>query len=406
MKKILVLHFGCLNNYGTGMMGLITVNELHKKYKGNVEFYSDFNEFSTIKEIKNELSEPVILKKHILKEVKPSSIKLFRLFQNTFAIFSFSEIKKFDEIIILGGDDISEYYTNNIFLIILKYWFWSLFVPVTLLGQSIGPFNTRRNRLIVKWFLGRIRVIVRDGWTKGYLKDEFSLEKRVFQGADLAFHDLPKQSDKELEAGVLKKYRLESKKYCTLVISGLQGNYYTSNKENYFKAYEGFVQYIWSKYEGAIEKICLLAHTFHPHSNESLLLIEFYSRFSKSEQSKIVLVTDKVLQNKARFILGNGVFTITGRMHAAISTFQMGAPAIALSYSAKYKGVIGINLKRDDLIIECNTAEIWDSGEIITLVNSRIDYVMENLESLEGEIREAVEGEKHKVNTCLDSLVN
>ena len=48
MKKILILHFGCLNNYGTGMMGLVTVNELHKRYKGDVEFHCDFNEFSTL----------------------------------------------------------------------------------------------------------------------------------------------------------------------------------------------------------------------------------------------------------------------------------------------------------------------------------------------------------------------
>lgn len=406
MRKILILHFGCLNNYGTGMMGLVTVNELNKRYKGAVEFHCDFNDFSTIEDIENELSESVVLKKHVLKEVKPSRFKIFRVFQNLLAVFSFSETKKFDEIIILGGDDISEYYTNNIFLIILKYWFWSLFVPVTLLGQSIGPFYLKRNRWIVKYFMGRIKVIVRDGWTKGYLKKEFSLENNIIQGADLAFYDLPRQNETELEKQVLKDYKLEIKKYCTMVISGLQGNYYTSNKENYFKAYEGFIKHIWSKYDGQIEKICLLAHTFPPHGNEALLLEEFYKRFSKEEQAKLVLVTDKVLQNKARFILGNGLFTITGRMHAAISTFQMGTPAIALSYSAKYKGVIGINLKRDDLIIECNEAQMWGSGEIITEVNSKVDYVMENQNSLRNEIRLAVKSEKERVNWCLNSLVN
>ena len=406
MKKILILHFGCLNNYGTGMMGLVTVNELHKRYKGDVEFHCDFNEFSTLEDVKGELSEAVVLKKHILKEVKPSRFKVFRVIQNLLAIFSFSETKKFDEIIILGGDDISEYYGSNIFLIILKYWFWSLFVPTTLLGQSIGPFNLKRNRLIVKYFMGRIKVVVRDGWTKGYLKEEFSLSKNVIQGADLAFHDLPRQHEIKLEKRVLEEYNLESKNYCTMVISGLQGNYYTSNKENYFKAYEGFIKHIWDTYGDRIGKICLLAHTFPPHGNEALLLKEFYSRFSKLEQVKLVLVTDKILQNKARFILGNGLFTITGRMHAAISTFQMGAPAIALSYSAKYKGVIGINLKREDLIIECNEAQIWDSGEIINAVNSKVDYVMGNQERLCNEIVQAVKTEKERVSLCLDSLVN
>lgn len=39
-------------------------------------------------------------------------------------------------------------------------------------------------------------------------------------------------------------------------------------------------------------------------------------------------------------------------MHAAVSTFQMGKPAICLSYSPKYKGVISDGLNLSELVIE------------------------------------------------------
>ena len=81
---------------------------------------------------------------------------------------------------------------------------------------------------------------------------------------------------------------------------------------------------------------------------------------------------------KARFILGNGIFTITGRMHGAISTLQMRKPAISISYSVKYKGVIGEGLGLHDLIVEGSKQELWENKKVATDVCNRIEYVINN----------------------------
>lgn len=405
MKKILLLHFGGLENYGTGMMGLITITELHRRYKGGVKISCDFANDSTIDDVKSELNDEVLLERHKFSPKKRFSNKLIRVVYNLFSPFSRKDVKQYDEIIILGGDDISEYYVNNIFLEILQYWYWSLFSPVILLGQSIGPFNLKRNRLVAKYFLNRITIIVRDGWTRKYLLTEFRLNKNVYQGADLAFKKLPLQNKVSIKTEALSTYGLEQDKYCTIVISGIQGKYYTNDKEIFFNTYEQIIRSIWGKYDD-IQKICLLAHTFPPHANEGRVIEEFLVRFSKEERGRLIAVTSKINQIRSRFILGSGMFTITGRMHAAISTFQMGKPAISLSYSAKYQGVIGINLDRGDLIIESNNPNLWDSGEIVKLVMDRVDYIFNNYETLTVSIKDKVEQQIEIVDSCFDRIIN
>lgn len=404
-KKILILHFPNLNNYGTGMMGLVTINELYKRLNGEVSFYCDFNEAANIAEIISELGIDVCLKQHQRPWVKKSSHRLKRMYDHLVSSFRTSDIADYDGLIVVGGDDISEYYRKHAWLEILHLYNWSKKKPVFLLGQSIGPFGRFLNRLAVRYLMSRLNVFVRDRWSKNYLASEFDINSNVKQSADLAFYDLPCQHETNIEREILNKYGLESEKYCTLVISGLHGDYYTNNIDLYLDAYEGFIRSIWQREDWRERKVCLLAHTFKPYSDEGELINDFVKRFTNEEKQRLVLVTDRVLQTRARFILGNGLFTITGRMHAAVSTFQAGKPAIALSYSAKYQGVIGINLNRSDLIIESNDAELWDSGEIVDLVSEKVDYLMDNYNRLNAEISEAVNEQKRLVTEAFDSIV-
>jgi colanic acid/amylovoran biosynthesis protein len=151
MKKIFIHHFHCLNNYGSGMMGLVSLNELHKRYGKDVIFYCQCNGFTNFEEIYSELNIKPILKNHKAKEFVTSKYKWIRSLQKRKYIVDASEIKKYDEVIILGGDDLSEYYTTKIYRDLIKYWRWSKSTKITLLGQSIGPFYKLRNRMVMKY---------------------------------------------------------------------------------------------------------------------------------------------------------------------------------------------------------------------------------------------------------------
>jgi len=406
IKKVFIHHFHCLNNYGTAMMGLVSLNELQKRYGQDTEFYCQCNGYSRLSEIKSELARPIRLSNHITSDPVTSRYKWIRSLQKRKYLIDASEISNYDEVIILGGDDLSEYYTDKIYRELLKYWRWALSTKVVLLGQSIGPFNNTRNRLVIKYLYRKIPVFVRDFWSKNYLKENFGLDKNIYQGADLAFMDLPLQHQTQIEDEILRKYDLEKKKYITLVISGLQGKYYTQDKTAYFNTYKQLISNIINNKNFKDFKIVLLAHTFPPHGDEAKQINDFLQFADFNNEKRIVPVTEKILPTRARFILGNGYITVTGRMHAAISTLQMGTPAIALSYSAKYKGVIGANLNRNDLIIESNRPELWQSGEILQMIEEKISYISQNYAKLSEEIRQKVTEQKKLVKKNFEILTN
>ncbi len=403
MKKIYLHRFHGMNNYGSAMMGLVMMNELHKRLNGNVSFYFYNSENENIQLIKNEFPYPIDINEHTPKEIPWSKFRWIRSYQKRKHWFDTSEIEPYDAVIVLGGDDLSEYYTKKIYPDLIKYWAWSKKKPVVLFGQTMGPFKYWKNKWTVKNLYKEIPVFTRDYWTKNYLEKSFGLKRNIHQTADLAFLDLPAQHDRERENRILKKYKLTPGDYFTVVISGLQGKYYTPDRHVYLDNYRLLLQQLTNYDALKDKKIVLLAHTFPPHGDEAAQIRYFLENYGPLPEN-IVPVTEKTGPANARFILGNGLFTITGRMHAAISTFQMGKPAVSLSYSAKYEGVIGKNLQRSDLIIDANNPELWATKQILALIHQKVQYLLENYKLLNTEIETKISEQKNLLTQNIDKL--
>jgi colanic acid/amylovoran biosynthesis protein len=404
--KILIKNFPNLNNYGTGMMGLITIQYLINKYGSeNIEVYCAFDEYANIEDICKELPEPIQLNIYINKnedkisKIKnPISLKLNVLFNMFFARAE----NKFDMVVVLGGDDFSEFYSKYIASIELyKLWRYSKHSKVIMLGQTIGPFSNFINRFVFKHLLPKINVYARDPWSVEYSQKNFNV--KIKQIGDLAFNPLPLQGDSILEDSVLEEYGLTKNNYFTVVISGLfNEGYYCNNENTYLLRHREIIIEALKHNSLRNKKVVLLAHTFPPYGDESLLIERLYEMFSQNEKENIIIIKDKIFPTKARFVLGNGIFTVTGRMHPAVSTFQMGKPAISLSYSPKYYGVLGQSINRSDLIIDANESNKWLSGEIVSLVDEKVRYLLDNYTQIVSEIKSEVE----KISKLNEILIN
>lgn len=404
MKKILIKNFKNLNNYGSGMMGLVTIDKIFKELNGDVQFYSDFDEYANLDEIKKELNNKNIDLKVFEPEIAQSKSRLLKPFYTLYNLLNTKDVKHFDLIIVLGGDDLSEYYGKHIWPLLLSFYSWSFKTKVVLLGQSIGPFNFWLNRFVFRRLSNRSKIFTRDKFCFDYIQNDLGLKKDVTLSGDLAFLDLPLQNSFEYQNEVLKKYNLIPNDYITIVISGLFGKYYTNDKVEYFNCFKELVLKIRTNPAIKNKKICFLAHTFPPHGNEGELLEEFQEYTNGID--KLVFIKEKIYQGAARFVLGNGMLTITGRMHASVSTFQMGKPSISLSYSVKYRGVIGNNLGQNDLIIEANAPELWKSGEIVEMISKKIEYILDNYDALTSDIMKNIEKQKTLVNKAFDNILN
>jgi colanic acid/amylovoran biosynthesis protein len=303
--------------------------------------------------------------------------------------------KEYDYHIVLGGDDLSEYYgIKRALTEALKWYVESKKMSVFLTGQTIGPFFSYR-KILIPLLIRNTYLYSRDDKTYLYAKNELKL-KKVYNSRDLAFLDLPEQKNTQAEEALLKDFNIKKNQYITIVPSGLSG-LYTQNFKKYIENYLGIIKSLIGNRKLRNMQIVLLSHVTEPDvNNDRKIVKEIVENLEEECFERIVTVDKKVLPHEARWILGNGLFTITGRMHAAVSAFQMGKPAIALSYSVKYEGVIGQGLDMNKLIIESANEQIWAKGEMINLTLSKIDYIMDNYEIISKRIREKVKDCKEK----------
>lgn len=370
--NIRIKHISNTYNYGSLMMATTLIKRLNEEID-NIQIYIDAATEDDLNRVKRETGINKIKKDNIGpgKNIAQRIINKIRREKLNLTL------KKIEIVIIIGGDDISEYYGVQALeneLNILKE--ESKTKKIILLGQTIGPFSENRGEMARK-FLQNTQIYTRDDECFDYLnKLNF---KNIKRGRDLAFLDLPMQDKRK---NILSKYNLKSNEYITIVPSGLT-KCYTNNSSDYINEQINIIKAICNNKKIEDKKIVLLPHVLLPENVDDRLVInQIMNNIDITLKDRIIAIYDEMLPSEAREILGMGLFTITGRMHAAVSTFYMRKPTISLSYSVKYSGVIGHGLDMNKLVIESANDNMWKNGLISKLVNEKIEFIIDNYDEL------------------------
>ncbi len=387
--RILLKQIENTYNNGSLMLAINTIQYLAEKYEG-LEFYTDTVGEDNLQRIKSSvLAECKIYgvkddnkqynnNSNSLKDAIKKKGKLFLtlkkvLFPLLFMknllktllllVKSKKEINKESAriVIYIGGDDLSPYYG---YLLLLKrlieiYWY-SKKSQVFLVGQTMGPFN-KLFKIIVKRTLSRCQIYTREELNYRYLKDNIGL-MNVKSSSDLAFLDLPGQNNLDALQKLLDGYGIEKNKYVVIVPSGLVKQYSSDRKvyiENYLRIIRGLLNVLSKDV-----KLVLLNHVEQGEYSDRIVIEQIVENMSDEEKMRVVKIVERLIPVQLRSILGNAKFTITGRMHAAVSSFQMNKPAISISYSIKYKGVIGDGLGYSKFIVEANDDKEWKNFSV------------------------------------------
>ncbi len=371
------------NNYGNLMMVSSFIKNYLEVFDEEPEFYVDVLDEEELERVKKSLDADVKIYREDLFDRKRRGIigKLQKLFYIPKEI-SYNR-KMYDICVVLGGDCISQYYSTQIFVSdMFKFYQISKKKPFYFLGQTMGPFKGYAVSLVKKC-LSKSKIYVRDHDCYDYLKREFAFEQ-LYEARDLAFLDIPFQNDEEVTKAVLKKY-VGQQPYITIVASGADRQY-TSNEEDYINEYIKIITQLLDKTEN---DILLLAHVIHvSDSNDRRIIQKIVPKLDAGYKDRIHVVDYLIMPHEARILLGNGIFTITGRMHAAVSSINMGVVPICLSYSVKFKGVIGDDFGLNDYILQCRGNDMWASGEVSDKVIAMAEKVMENRSALEKRVSE------------------
>ncbi len=373
--KIMITHIQNTFNYGSAMMAINLIYYLNKKFNKNIEFYVDTK---TEEDLAN-LIKSTTLDNIKVNEILPDRSRLILQNRevssdlNWIAEYCHGIINNYDYFIVLGGDDLSEYYSKEqIAYELFKINRISSKIPVFLIGQTIGPFTEWRKEYAAD-MLKLSYIFTRDYLTYEYLSKELKISN-VVKASDLAFLDLPKQSEYDVQS-LLKKFNLSVNEYVTVIPSGLV-KCYTSDYDSYIENWIRIVKYLIEKKDFTI---VLLPHVLRPeHCDDRIVIQDIMKKIDVRNLKKLIYIDSKLLPLEARLILGNGLFSISGRMHGAVSTFQMEKPSISLSYSVKYKGVIGQGLNCSDTIVEATGDDKWKQMKVAKEIIDKIDYLINN----------------------------
>lgn len=402
--NILIKNLSNTYNYGSMMMGENLISRIVSHFKDSVSFYIDSKNESDLERLRVATKYERIYSDKFLKfDLITEKIKYVRYAEKIIREkLSYIKASNFyDAVIFLGGDDFAEtYYTlprdNKVIKKTLKeIEYFNNKTKVFMIGQTIGPYTEERKEWAKK-YLSNVKIYTRDDDCLEYLSNE--LEIKGVKSRDLALLDLNLQSEyKDNIKYILRKYNLVKEEYITFVGTGLL-DAYSDNKDKFVNGIVLTLEELIKRYPD--KKIVYLSHVTLPKSSSDNKLIEIIKE--KEVSKNITFIDESILPVEARMILGNGYVTITFRMHAAVSTFQMGKPAISLAYSKKYKGVIGNGLNMNDLIIDCRNN--FNCEDMHKIVSKKLDYVDKNYNDICLEINKNVEICKKMVDKTLNEV--
>lgn len=292
-------------------------------------------------------------------------------------------VRDIDGVVVLGGDDFTEDYgyIGPVLALLTFRGFNKIGKKVIMCGQTIGPFYSWRKPVVKHLLKCVTQIIARDPITYRYLSEDFKLNN-VTLAADLAFLPLARES----ESQDVKP----SGEYFTIVPSELIWKYAREkNREKYLHVLMNVAAYILERWPDS--KLLILPHVVTPDINDDTLAgRDLFIKLKRRgiESTQIIFEQRKLLPYQARQLLSGSRLVVTGRMHAAISSLESGVPAVSLSYSRKYLGIIGEYLGMKNFIVDVRD-KTWDEIEI---------NVLQQLEKAEKQYASLSEEMKIKVN--------
>ncbi|MBU3142616.1 polysaccharide pyruvyl transferase family protein [Clostridium sp. CF012] len=336
--------YNCPNtfNYGSMMMGENFISAFNDITGKENKYYVETDDEINITRLKEAtgINEIYAVKQNSLFKAdteKNDYILGYLKMKNIISDF----IMNIDLVVILGGDDFTEDYgwkrpiVNGIKFNILK----REGLKVVMLGQTMGPYVSFR-KPVMKFLLSKIdKIYPRDPITYNYLK-EMGL-RNIDITDDLALLTLSKQ-----------EVKVRSKEYITYCPSELIYRFSKEgNRQDWIDFNLFMIDEIMKKYP--TKKIVILPHVTRPEAvDDSIIANELYALVENKYEDRIIVESNSMFPYEVRNYIQQSFITISSRMHPVVSSIQCEIPAIALSYSSKYWGIIGERYGLGDYIID------------------------------------------------------
>lgn len=364
--------YNCPNtfNYGSMMMGENFISSFNKQTGKNNKYYVETDDEINITRLKEATGIKeiyAVAQNSLFKAEATKKDYIFGYLRLKNIISDF--INNIDLVVILGGDDFTEDYgwkrpiVNGIKFNILK----RKGLRVVMLGQTMGPYASFR-KPVMKYLLSKIdKIYPRDPITFSYLQ-KLGLEN-IDITDDLALLTLSKQQVKP-----------RTKEYITYCPSELIYRFSKEGNRQDFIDFNLFmIDEIMRKYP--TKKLVILPHVTRPETvDDSIIASELYDLVVDKYKDRIIIEKSEMFPYEVRNYIQQSLFTISSRMHPVVSSIQCEIPAIALSYSSKYWGIIGERYGLGDYIIDVRHLTYDEMKEKFSKLLNNIELEYEKIQ--------------------------
>lgn len=340
--NIYILNCPNTYNYGSMMMGENFIKYFNEITNTNNNYYVETDDNENIQRLKLATGVEEIFC------VKTDS--LFKSVNSKYEfILGYTKVKNLlsercydaDLVVVLGGDDLTEDYgwkspvLKGIKMNILT----NAGIPVIMLGQTMGPYQSFRMPIMKKLLKRMDMIYPRDPITFKYLKD-MGL-KNISLSDDLALLPLSKEPIDSSE-----------KEYVTYCPSELIYRYSQSKSREEWIDFNLFmINKLIEKFPN--KKIVIIPHVLSPKTVDDRLMVQELKAINEQKFKDRVIFENRVMYPyEVREYIKKSFITISSRMHPVISSIECETPAIALSYSTKYWGIIGERYGLSEYILD------------------------------------------------------
>lgn len=243
-------------------------------------------------------------------------------------------ISQYDAVISVGGHDLfSNGGTSFIRLVCLTHVYFAAIwarKPVTLLGQSIGPFPDYLSRRLMKRLMSKTKCIFREQLSLDYCQ-KLTDSKNGVLAPDTAFY-VPRMGYS------VSEQVLTNEPYAVITVrKPLHGNLDTV-ETNYLSAVKNVIEKVIE--EKVVEKVVVFPHTIGPLPREDDNAISMKLCQLVNNDSVIFLKNDFSL-TKTLGLYKQAEFVLGTRLHSVIFAITQGTPGIAIGYSGpKAQGIM------------------------------------------------------------------
>ena len=244
-----------------------------------------------------------------------------------------SAYREADVLLDVSGDACGDGYKKGVLVVMRRLIVaFHYRIPIYVLPQSLGPFEKRVSRILVRRYFPKFRMIFyRESITKEIL-DSLSL-KNTHYSPDLAFHLNPDKTSAD-------KFHHPGRKSIGISVSNSITRYAMGDEDKdlekrYIRTFRKFIETFQDEYD-----ILFVNHVLGPgQKNDDRKMAEKIMKGLASTEH-VTNVTDDLSAMELKGIISTCDFFIGSRMHSNISALSSSVPAIAVSYSHKFLGIM------------------------------------------------------------------